>query len=69
LQIALAQSLFWVFALMFICALIGLAAMFLLPGGKPEQYSYKAEAYNGALAEDNALSESVQIEPEITALG
>src|SRR5262249_4468134 len=48
LQIALAQSLFWVFALMFICALIGLASMFLLPGGKPEQYSYKAEAYDDA---------------------
>ena len=43
LQAALAQSLFWVFALMFVCALIGLGTMFLLPGGKAEQYSYHAQ--------------------------
>jgi len=63
LQVALAQSLFWVFALMFVCALTGLAFMFLLPGGKAEQYSYKAEVHDGA------QSESVQLESEITALG
>src|SRR6266849_2666859 len=34
LQATLAQSLFWVYALMFVCALIGLATMFLFPGGK-----------------------------------
>jgi EmrB/QacA subfamily drug resistance transporter len=63
LQSALAQGLFWVFALMFVFALIGLATMFQFPGGKAEQYSYKAEA------EDGAQSESVQIEPEFTAMG
>ncbi len=63
LQVALAQSLFWVFALMFVCALTGLAFMFLLPGGKAEQYSYKAEVHDGA------QSESVQLESEITAMG
>ncbi len=63
LQAALAQSLFWIYMLMFIFALIGLATMFLLPGGRAEQYSYKAEA------EDSAQSGSVQFEPEITAIG
>ena len=63
LQTALAQSLFWVFALMFVCALIGLASRFLLPGGKAEQYSYK-----------DGKHESVQpvpakYEPEITTIG
>ncbi len=42
LQTALAQSLFWVYLLTFALAVIGLAAMFLFPGGRPEQYSYKA---------------------------
>jgi EmrB/QacA subfamily drug resistance transporter len=63
LQAALAQSLFWVYMLMFVFALIGLAAMFQFPGGKAEQYSYKAEF------EDGTQAESVQIEPEITAIG
>jgi EmrB/QacA subfamily drug resistance transporter len=63
LQAALAQGLFWVFALMFACALIGLATMFLFPAGKAEQYSYKPES------EDGARSESLQVEPEITAIG
>jgi hypothetical protein len=55
--------LFWVFALMFVFALIGLVTMFLLPGGKAEQYSYKTET------EDSGQSEPAQIEPEITAIG
>jgi MFS family permease len=63
LQAALAQSLFWVYALMFVCALIGLATMFMLPGGKAEQYSYKSES------EDSAQPESGEFEPEITAIG
>jgi EmrB/QacA subfamily drug resistance transporter len=63
LQGALAQSLFWVYALMLVFALVGLATMFLLPGGRAEQYSYKAEA------EDSAQSEAVEFEPEITAIG
>jgi len=63
LQAALAQSLFWVYALMFVCALIGLATMFLLPGGKAEQYSYKSESQN------NTRPESGKFEQEITAIG
>jgi EmrB/QacA subfamily drug resistance transporter len=63
LQAALAQSLFWVFALMFVFALMGLAAMFRLPGGRAEQYSYRKET------EESDRSDSVQIESEITAIG
>jgi EmrB/QacA subfamily drug resistance transporter len=64
LQAALAQSLFWVYALMFVCALIGLATMFLLPGGKAEQYSYQSET-----EDDGTQSGSETYEPEITAIG
>jgi EmrB/QacA subfamily drug resistance transporter len=63
LQMALAQSLFWVYALMFALAVIGLATMFLFPGGHPEQYAYKAEA------EDDTQTEKIQPEPQITSVG
>ena len=63
LQIALAQGLFWIYALMFVCALIGLAIMFLLPGGKAEQYSYKDDK------QENAQPVPAKYEPEITAIG
>lgn len=63
LQAALAQSLFWVYALMFALAVIGLAAMFLFPGGRAEQYSYKAEAGG------ETQSETRSPEPHITAIG
>jgi len=61
LQLALAQSLFWVYALMFILALIGLVIMFRLPRGRAEQYSYKAE--------ESAEPETTGFEPEITTIG
>ncbi len=41
LQDALSQSLFWVYGLMFVLALIGLGVMFLLPGGRADKYAYK----------------------------
>ena len=63
LQTALAQSLFWVYALMFVCALIGLACMFLLPGGKAEQYAYKVDTL------ETAQSTTAKYEPEITTIG
>ena len=63
LQVALAQGLFWVYALMFICALIGLAAMFLLPGGNAEQYSYKDDK------RENAQLEKTKFEAEISSIG
>jgi EmrB/QacA subfamily drug resistance transporter len=41
LQGALAQSLFWVYGLMFVLAIIGLCAMFMLPGGRADKYTYQ----------------------------
>jgi len=63
LQTALAHSLYWVYALMFALAVLGLVTMFLFPGGRPEQYSYKAEA------ENVTQTETKQPEPHITAIG
>jgi EmrB/QacA subfamily drug resistance transporter len=40
LQTALSQSLFWVYGLMLIITLIGLGTMFLLPGGRANEYVY-----------------------------
>src|SRR5215469_4975717 len=60
LQAALAQSLFWVFALTFVLAAIGLATMFLLPGGRGEQYSYQAER------EDTADGEAINLKLRIS---
>ncbi|MDQ6645261.1 MAG: MFS transporter, partial [Chloroflexota bacterium] len=42
LQLAFSQSLFWVYALIFACAIIGVALMFLFPGGRADKYSYKS---------------------------
>ena len=42
LQVGLAQSLFWVYGLMLVLALIGLAVMYLLPGGRADKYTYKS---------------------------
>jgi len=63
LQLALAQSLFWIYALMFVCALIGLAFMFLLPGGNAEQYAYKDDK------QESAHLVPKKLEPEITSIG
>src|SRR5437764_3048836 len=63
LQLALAQGLFWIYALMFVCALIGLVIMFFLPGGKAEQYSYQDEKH------ENAKLEPTKFESEITSIG
>ena len=41
LQNALAQSLFWVYLLALVLAVIGLGTMFLLPGGRADKYAYK----------------------------
>jgi len=48
---------------MLVLAVIGLATMFLLPGGRGEQYSYKAEE------EDTADAEAMNLKPEITVIG
>ncbi|QBD82748.1 DHA2 family efflux MFS transporter permease subunit [Ktedonosporobacter rubrisoli] len=41
LQTALSQSLFWVYGLMLVLAVIGFATMFSLPGGPAEKHAYK----------------------------
>ena len=41
LQIALSQSLFWVYMLTLALAAIGMITMFLLPGGRAEKHAYK----------------------------
>ncbi len=43
LEVALAQSLFWVYLLMLVFAVAGLITMFWLPGGRADKYAYKAE--------------------------
>lgn len=43
LQLALQQSLFWVYALVFVLAIIGFIVMFFFPGGRADKYAYKAE--------------------------
>ncbi len=59
LQLAFAQSLFWIFLLMFIFAIIGVTTMFLLPGGRADKYSYKSQQ----AATDSTNEES----PEVVA--
>ena len=51
MQAALAQSLFWVYGLTLVLALIGLATMFFFPGGRADKYTYQSaqgEAADGA---------------------
>ncbi len=66
LQSALAQSLFWVYVLIFVLAVIGLACMFLLPGGGAEQYSYHK---NESTSDDAVNEEVIDAKPEITMMG
>lgn len=54
LQNALSQSLFWVYGLTFLLALIGLGAMLLLPGGRAEQYAYHASEEDGEAPEESS---------------
>ena len=55
LQNALAQSLFWVYLLALVLAVIGLGVMLLLPGGRADKYSYKP-------AEGEASEEAERVE-------
>lgn len=61
LQTALAQSLFWVYMLTFVLAIIGLGTMFLLPGGRAEKYAYKP-------AEGEAVDEEAGQSPAVPSL-
>src|SRR5437867_2586399 len=60
LQTALAQSLFWVYVLMFALAVLGLATMFLFPGGRADKYSYKSTQ----AASNDTPGESREVEAE-----
>ena len=42
LQGALAHSLFWVYLLALILAVMGFVTMLLLPGGRADKYTYKS---------------------------
>jgi len=59
LQSALAQSLFWVYSVMFLLSIVCLALMFLLTGGRAEQYIYTEKPKEGV--EDDFV--------EISAMG
>ncbi len=63
LETALAHSLFWLFLLMLILAIVGLACMFLLPGGRADEYRYQEESG------EEAERESGQAEVEIATFG
>ena len=62
LTTALAHSLFWLYALMLALAILGLVAVFFLPGGRAEQYAYHDDA-GAAEVEQEATGER---EAEIT---
>lgn len=57
LQNALSQSLFWVYMLVLVFAVIGFASSFFLPGGRAEKYAYKASP------EEVEAGEVVEVEP------
>ncbi|HZR42180.1 MAG TPA: MDR family MFS transporter [Ktedonobacteraceae bacterium] len=54
LQVALAQSLFWVYLLIVGLAVIGLAAALFLPGGRAEEHTYKDPASEEGEAREQA---------------
>ncbi len=60
LQSALAQSLFWVNGLMLAVAVAGLAAMFLLPGGRADKYAYKSPEGDATAGDDSAPEQEAQ---------
>jgi MFS family permease len=67
LQVALAQSLFWVYGLTFALAVIGLAAMFFFPGGRADKYTYKSVQEKAAAdgATDDTEAEAHEPAPSL----
>ena len=63
LEAALAHSLFWLYLLMLALALVGLATVFFLPGGRADQYAYHEEA------EESEHRAAEPREVEITSFG
>ena len=64
LQGALSDSLFWVYGLMLVLAMIGLVTMFLLPGGGADKYSYKSE--EDLATSDSEMSPEAQVVDSVT---
>lgn len=52
LQNALSQSLFWVYSVMLVLALVGLGVMFFLPGGRADKYAYRPTEEEVAVASE-----------------
>jgi len=59
LQDALAHGLFWVYLLLLVMALLGVIAMFWLPGGRADQYIYHADEPSDAAAQEPVESSSI----------
>jgi hypothetical protein len=59
LQIALSQSLFWVYALAFALSVIWFVLMFFLPGGRAEKHAYQETAADENAAVPAAGAESL----------
>jgi EmrB/QacA subfamily drug resistance transporter len=64
LQVALSDSLFWVYGLMLVLAVIGLATMLLLPGGGADKYSYKSA--EGSASTETEMSPEAQVIDSVT---
>ncbi|GAC1348575.1 MAG: MDR family MFS transporter [Ktedonobacteraceae bacterium] len=63
LQSELAHSLFWVYALIFVLAAIGVLMMLFLPGGRADKYAYKVtEAQPPESTEGDAVTEDGAVE-------
>jgi EmrB/QacA subfamily drug resistance transporter len=61
LQLALSQSLFWVYLIVFVLMLISLGTMFLLPGGSADDLKYKGD--------DEDAAEAQGAEVEVSLIG
>jgi EmrB/QacA subfamily drug resistance transporter len=61
LQNALSSSLFWVYLLILILAIVGLITMFMMPGGRADQYTYKQKDDD----EEATAEEASAVEPLI----
>jgi hypothetical protein len=59
LQTALAQSLFWVYTLLVVLAIIGFASSFLLPGGRADRHAYKPSAQEEATMGTESMADSL----------
>lgn len=64
LQIAFAHSLFWVYGLIFLLAVIGVVLMLFLPGGRADKFTYKSAVEAGRDAAGE-VQEIALLEPSL----